>query len=131
MQPWVAYGQVTVPFNTSVTNPTCNRAGVRGEVSLPYVVPEGFELILEAFGIEAYGITGLVGMFPWLGELPAANAKALHTCMANTESHESVGARYHLPAGTKLNATIMCTENPAQVVGFYLSGTLVPTGAPA
>lgn len=129
-EPWIVYGQSTIPYNGSVDNPAANAAGVIGQASLPYTVPPGYFLTIEAWGVEAYATAGLVGMFPWLGPPPATNAKALHTNMANTESHETLGARYRLPPGTIVNIRIMNTENPAQVVGWYISGTLTPIDPP-
>lgn len=129
-EPWIAYGQALVPYNSRADNPPATKAGALGEVSLPYTVPEGYYLDITAFGVEAYNITGAVGLFPWLGPPPAANHKALHTAMCNDMTCETTGARYRLKPGTIVNISIMCTENPAQLVGWYISGTLIPIGQP-
>jgi hypothetical protein len=128
-EPWVAYGQTLVPYNTAVDNPPANAAGAIGEVSLPYTVPEGFYLEITSFGVEAYNTAGLVGIFPWIGPKPATNAKALHTVMANDHYEESTGLRYRFPPGAIINIRIMCTENPAQVVGWQVTGRLIAIGA--
>lgn len=129
-EPWVAYGQTLVPYNAAVDNPTANAAGAIGEVSLPYTVPVGYFLEITGFGIEAYNTAGLVGIFPWIGAAPATNGKALHTVMANDHYEESTGLRYRFPAGTIINARLMNTETPAQVVGWQITGRLIAVEAP-
>lgn len=131
MTPWISYGQSYVPFNTGIDNPPANTKGALGEVQLPYVVPDGKVLVLAAFGVEAYADeAGLQGtdkglvIVPWIGNGPPTNADCLHSVYAGDGFNESVGARYHLPTGTKLNVRLMCAENPAQVIGWYLSGHL-------
>jgi hypothetical protein len=124
--PWIAYGQCAPIFGAAVDNPTCNLTGCRGEVQLPYTVPEGFELVLEAYGLESYsGVSNGLVLVPWLGEPPALNPACLHSVFSDNASNETTGVRFHIPAGKKVNARIMCMENPAQVVGWYMRGTLV------
>jgi hypothetical protein len=128
---WVAYGQVQPVYNAAIDDPPCNLNGTLGEVaSLPYTVPAGKVLVVEAYGIEAYGKVaggpdggGLV-LVPWIGELPATNAKCLMSCYSDNASNEVLGSRFVLPAGKKLHARVMCSENPASVCGWYIRGRL-------
>jgi hypothetical protein len=126
MDPWIVYGQAAVPYNQAVDNPTPNVNGLRGEVaSLPYCVPEGKELVIEAYGLESYsGVANGLVIVPWIGDMPATNAKCLHSVFSDNASNETVGVRFHVPAGKKVNVRIMCAENPSQVVGWYMRGTL-------
>jgi hypothetical protein len=136
-EPWIVYGQTLVPTGTAVDNPTPSENGALGEVaSLPFVVPQGKKLTIEAYGVEAYadeaGMTGpdkgLV-IVPWIGsELNAdplqANRQCLMSCYSSSQSNEILGARFTFPAGKVINVRIMCAENPAQVVGWYMRGAL-------
>lgn len=130
--PWICYGQTLVPVNQAVDNPQANLAGCRGEVELPYVVPDGYELVISAYGIESYAQEGgsadkgLV-IVPWLGEETATNEKCLHSVYAQSSSNETIGVKFHIPAGKKVNARIMNAEVYAQTVGWYISGELIPT----
>lgn len=127
-QPWIAYGQTQPIYGAAVDNPTTNCNGLRGECeALPYCVPEGHELVIEAYGLESYGnVAGGLVFVPWIGDGLATNAKCLHSVFSDNQSNETVGVRFHVPAGKKVNVRIMCNENPAQVVGWYMRGTLVP-----
>ena len=122
MTPWTAYGQTNVQQNTSVNNPTANLAGVAGEVSLPYTVPDGTTLILTSWGVE--GAFGLTAIFPWLGSAPATNGKALPTALANGWTN-SVDGCWVLSSGTIVNAylTYLGTSTSA-VQGWWLQGVL-------
>ena len=124
-QPWICYGQQDGPSGQAIDNPKSNLAGVLGEVSLPYVVPPGKILVLKGWGIEAYeSIAGSFVLVPWLGEGPATNDKCLHSVLASAQSNSASGFEYHLPAGTKLNVRIMCSEAGNPVAGWWISGSL-------
>ena len=123
--PWICYGQRAGPSNAAIDNPTANSNGVIGEVTLPYTVPVGFVLVLKGWGIEAYeSIAGSFVLVPWIGDAPATNAKCLHSVLASTQSNSASGFEYHIPAGTKLNARIMCSEAGNPVAGWWMSGCL-------
>lgn len=126
-EPWIAYGQTQPIVNGAIDNPAVNCNGLRGECKgLPYVVPAGRELVIEAFGLEAYGnIPGGLVMMPWLGDGPPTNAKGLHSVFSDNQTNETIGARYHLPAGTKFNIRIMSNEQLPAIVGWYVSGKLI------
>jgi hypothetical protein len=126
-EPWIAYGQTLPVKGAAVDNPQTNCNGLRGEVTaLPYTVPADKELVLEAYGLESYGnVPGGLVLVPWIGNPPATNAQCLHSVFSDNQSNETIGVRFHIPAGKKLNVRIMCNEDIAQVVGWYLRGTLV------
>ncbi len=131
--PWIVYGQTAPMYNGAVNNPPPSVNGLIGEVAaLPYTVPAGKVLIIEAYGIEAYAtvVQGLV-LVPYLGATPPPNnAVFLHSVYADNASNETTGVRFHLPAGTVLNVRIMSNENPSQVVGWYVRGCLVDAVPP-
>src|SRR5262249_22266144 len=53
--PWTIYGNNMpgIVANQEVINPVASRNGLRGETSLPYVVPVGRVLFLESVFVEA------------------------------------------------------------------------------
>jgi hypothetical protein len=124
--PWTVYGQTSPVYNGAVDNPPANVNGLIGEASLPYTVPDGKVLVITAYGLEAYAqvANGLV-LAPYLGATPPkTNGVFLHSVYANDASNETVGVRFHIPAGKVLNVRLMSNENPAQVVGWYIAGEL-------
>lgn len=122
-EPWIAYGQQAGPSGAHIDNPVCNHTGAIGEVDLPYTVPVGWDLVLTAWGIEAYeSITGSFVLVPWIGDAPATNAKCLHSVLASTASGQTHGFEYRFPAGTQINARIMCSEAGNPVAGWFMSG---------
>lgn len=132
MQPWIAYGQQAGPSGAAIDNPQCNINGVIGEVQLPYTVPVGKTLVLTGWGIEAYeAITGSFVLVPWLGEGPATNAKCLHSCLSSTDSNQTTGFEYHVPAGKIVNVRIMCSEANNPVAGWWIGGRLEDCECPA
>ncbi len=130
-QPWICYGQQSGPSNAAIDNPSCNQNGVIGEATLPYIVPDGKVLILSGWGIEAYeSIAGSFVLVPWIGEGPPTNQKCLHSVLASSQSNSSTGFEYHLPAGTRLNARIMCSESGNPTAGWWMFGSLVDQACP-
>ena len=124
---WIAYGQTPIAANTSVTNPQVNKAGVVGEVVLPYTVPPRTTLIIESFGIESYEFQGTVVMFPWLGESPPTNAKALMSVGGGAGTNEILGAEWEIPAGTKVNVHLIngeATPSDPWIYAWYIYGRL-------
>lgn len=125
-EPWICYGQQAGPSNAAIDNPPANLNGILGEVTLPYTVPAGQTLVLNGWGIEAYEtIAGSFVLVPWIGDLPATNAKCLHSVLASADSNSTTGFEYHIPAGKKLNARIMCSEAGNPVAGWWMSGFLI------
>lgn len=128
-QPWTAYGQATSVPNGSINNPTANINGLRGEVSLPYTVPEGMELHLTSYGGEAYAIPstaaapqGIVYV-PFIGPV-CENATCLHSVYASQQSNEVTGVEFIVPAGKVLNYRIESSYSEAFVVGWFMRGFL-------
>ena len=126
--PWIVYGQTAPICQGGVTNPKPNVNGLIGEVaSLPYTVPVGKVLIVDAYGLEAYGnVPGGLVLVPYLGVTPPASNNAfLHSVFSDNASNEALGIEFRLPAGKILNLLLMSNECPAQIVGWYVTGRLV------
>jgi hypothetical protein len=121
---WIAYGQTLAQAQTGIDNPPAHHNGIIGEADLPYVVPEGYELHLTAWGVEAYDSSGTIVFAPWIGQTRAIN-KFLHSCAASTGSEECAGMLPILPAGTKLNGRLINGENITAVYSWYMRGYLV------
>lgn len=126
--PWICYGQTLPVKNAAVDNPQCNVNGLVGEVTaFPYVVPDGMQLVIEAYGIEAYNVAGAIVLAPWIGDgPPSTNGIFLASVNADNDTNSISGLRFTLPSAKKLNIRIMSTETTSQVVGWYLSGYLQP-----
>ena len=123
---WIVYGQTTIPSNSTVDNPAPNVNGLIGErSSLPFTVPAGKVLIIEAYGMESYeNLAGGAALIPWIGAAPITNAKCLHTCYAGNASNEVIGADWAIPAGKVFNVRLTNAETAQAAYGWYVSGKL-------
>ena len=126
--PWIVYGQTAPICQGGINNPAPSVNGLIGEVSaLPYTVPEGKTLIVQAYGLEAYANVpaGLV-LVPYIGVTPPVlNSQFLHSVYSDNDTNETVGVEFHIPAGKVFNLRLMSSECPAQIVGWYVKGVLV------
>lgn len=123
--PWIVYGQTAIPINSSVTNPAPNVNGLLGEVAaLPYVVPVGRQLILTAWGIEGNRDPFSV-LFPWIGEPPATNAKALMSAGSMAGMGVLSGVRFVIPESKKVNVNLINGSAYPMVHGWFVQGELV------
>lgn len=123
--PWIVYGQTEIPVNSSVSNPTPNTNGLVGEVAtLPYLVPDGHRLVLTGWGIEGNRDPFSV-LFPWIGEPPATNAKALMSAGSMAGMGVFTGVRFVVPAGKKVNVHLINGSAYPMVHGWFVQGELV------
>lgn len=108
-EPWVVSGQTALPSQQYTHNPTPNDLGFLGEQhSLPYTVPEGKQLRLHQWGIEAYMPSiAVIGMNLWVGTtfmapycLPSVN-----NGVGVSNTFESARG-WVLPAGAILNVAL-------------------------
>lgn len=125
--PWIVYGQTAPICQGGITNPVPSSNGLIGEVAaLPYTVPDGKVLVVEAYGLEAYGnVPGGLVLVPYIGATPPTLQQFLHSVFSDNASNETVGVEFRLPAGKVFNLLLMSNECPAQVVGWYVKGKLV------
>lgn len=127
---WIAYGQTLMASNAGVDNPFTHDLGVVGEVNLPYVVPDGMELHLVSWGVEAYDFPGTVVIAPWLGDYPRLKEKFLHSCAAGSGSVDCTGMDAILPPGTRVNGRLINGEiipgGTSAVYSWYIRGFLEP-----
>lgn len=124
--PWIVYGATLVPGNSNLDNPVPSVNGLIGEVhSLPYTVPDGFQLVITTYAIEG-GKTPQYAIIPWIGEFPIINSKGLMTCAAAYGSNIYSNMNWTLPQGTKLNVRIANASNDgiAYAFGWYMEGYL-------
>lgn len=144
--PWVCYGQTKVG-NTSaddwIQNPKPNTNGLVGECgNLPYTVPAGYELHLEAYGVEGYpaapdgSVNGCIVIVPMIGSSwnGTDNSQALHSVNAGAGAgtRSTSGLSYVLPTGMTLTVVLEtgCGDTTdGYVYGWFLSGHLVSTTA--
>lgn len=132
-EPWVVSGQTALPSNQYTTNPTPNNLGFLGEQhSLPYTVPEGKQLRLHQWGIEAYAPSlAVIGLNLWVGSSFAASA-----CLPSVNNGVGVGNTFEsargwvLPEGTVLNVTLY-NAGPTNNIGesWWVEGVLETSGA--
>ena len=124
---WVAYGTFQADPFTYIDNPETNLLGLRGEVTLPYTVPEGYELTIHYLQIE--GPAGpQVGMALWIGDYPCTNAKSIISCTTAGGSTQLEGMYITIPAGQTVNIRVMNNTAIPWVNGFYLQGELFYVG---
>ncbi len=128
MGAWVVSSQTNLSQGTYTTNPTPNNLGFCGEIhSLPYTVPEGKQLRLFQWGMEAYSPdVAMIGMNPWVGtSFTAAN------CLPSVNNSSGVGNTFEsargwvLPAGTVLNVSLFLV-GPASTItqSWWMEGQL-------
>lgn len=122
---WLAYGQSAMPALGAIDNPTVaqglNLNGIVGESTLPFVVPEGKQLVLTGWGYE--GLPTPAGVcIPWIGELPCTNAKCLASvgCGGSQYSYYVTNMRWVLPAGKKLNVRLLNGTTGANIVCAWM-----------
>jgi len=122
--PWYVYGQTPLPLGVAIDNPAPNSNGLIGEVdSLPYTVPPGCTLTINAYGIESY--VPSVGLFIWLGLGSASNDNALMTVLGNWGTAEIIGSRFVIPSGEIVNIRIMNgSPRNGWTHAWYLNGDL-------
>lgn len=120
---WRAYGTFVLDPYACSDNPQCNLLGLDGEVSLPYTVPEGYQLVIDYLQIE--GPDGpQVGMALWLGDHPCTNEKSIISCTTAGGSTQLHGMEIPINAGQTVNIRIMNNTHIPWCNGFYLQGFL-------
>ena len=125
---WMAYGTFVLAPYTNTDNPNCNLLGLAGEVTLPYRVPDGYNLTIDYLQIE--GPAGpQVGMALWLGDAPCSNAKSIISCTTAGGSTQLQGMLITIPEGEIVNIRVMNNTAIPWCNGFYLQGQLHPVGA--
>lgn len=125
--PWILYGAAVVQPWTNLDNPQPSVNGLVGEVTeLPYIVPEGYQLVITNYAIEG-GKQPQYALIPWIGEPPVTNNQGLMTCAAAYGSNHYSGMQWILPSGMKLNVRIANSGDTfAYAYGWYLQGYLQP-----
>lgn len=122
-QDWRAYGTFVLPPYANTDNPPCNLLGLDGEVTLPYIVPEGYSLTIDYMQIE--GPDGpQVGMALWVGDYPCENSKSIISCTTPGGSTQLYGMNITIPAGKIVNIRVMNNTHIPWCNGFYLEGYL-------
>lgn len=136
--PWIAVGQTQLAAGIGIDDPAPNYIpAIAGSVqALPFLVPEGKKLILEAWGMESYDAAGVCVNVPWVESpgdpgCPAAPADAayrkprcLHSVASDSGSHETLGCQVEIGAGAKLHGRLINGSSYAGVYGWYMKGRL-------
>jgi len=128
--PWIVYGTTLVPAGNVIDNPIPNSNGVVGEIiSLPYLVPEGYELVITNMQVEGPPYDNSVswsqfGMGVWLGTFPCTNAKWIASCTTIGGSHQNNDMNIILKSGTILNIRLMSNTQIGWIDGWYVQGYL-------
>jgi hypothetical protein len=126
---WIVYGTLVLSPFTNTDNPPLNHCGLVGEVAkLPYTVPAGYNLVIEAMQVEGpapdSNSLSQFGMNLWIGEYPATNDKGVASCTTGGGSAQLNGMRFVIPAGKKVNLRMMNNTNYPWANGFYVQGHL-------
>lgn len=124
--PWIVYGATVVPGYTNIDNPAPSVNGLVGEVThLPYIVPDGYELVITNYGIEG-GKTPQYALIPWIGLPPVTNPQGLFTCAAAFGSNFYSNMNWIIPAGKIVNVRVANSGNDAiaYAFGWYMEGYL-------
>ena len=120
---WMAYGTFVLNPYTNTDNPPTNLLGLEGEVTLPYLVPEGHYLIIDYLQVE--GPDGpQVGMALWLGNDPCMNEKCIISCTTPGGSTQLDGMKIKISEGQLVNIRVMNNTAIPWVNGFFLQGKL-------
>ena len=126
---WLVYGVTQVGIGDIYDNPPANNVGIVDEVSLPYIVPDGYELVIDSMGIEGPGPSSYegnqVGMALWIGDMPCTNDKGVMSVTTPAGSQQLVGLKFRIPAGKKVNIRLMNNTPYAWVDGWYVQGELI------
>jgi hypothetical protein len=127
---WIIYGVTSVAIYEFVDNPTPNTIGLVDEIdSFPYVVPDGYNLIINSMGIEGPGPSSAdgnqVGIALWIGDLPCTNDKSIMSCTTPAGSTQLTGLKFIIPSGKKVNMRMMNNTPYAWANGWYIQGELV------
>lgn len=120
---WVAYGTFTINPYTNLDNPSTNLLGLPGEVTLPYTVPEGYDLVIDYLQIEGPD-SPQVGMMLWLGDHPCQNSKAIISCTTAGGSTQLNGMTINIGSGQIVNIRVMNNTGLPWCNGFFLQGYL-------
>jgi hypothetical protein len=134
--PWIITGQTKIVVNTGLDNPVPADTGAVGAVkSLPYTVPGGCALTINAYGMEGYNRTGVSVLFLWTGDPSNAStdwriAHGTASVAAGAGSQEVVGQRLVFPAGTIINVRLINGTTESWVFGWYVNGDLNCNGTP-
>lgn len=126
-EPWLVYGTTEVIPSTNVDNPLPSVNGLIGEiVHLPYIVPEGYHLVITAYAIEG-GKTPQYALIPWIGNQPVQNDQCLMTCAAAYGSNLYSGMEWIIPSGKILNIRISNSGEDGLIYafGWYMQGYLI------
>lgn len=110
--------------NGSMDNPTPNCNGLIGEVdTLPYIVPRGYILHLETWGVESYNHAGTIILVPWIGDGPVTNEKCLPSAGARGGTKQLSG-NFQIPAGKIVNMRLLNSQHSG-VYAWFASGRLM------
>lgn len=130
-EPWVITGQTSIPANTGVDNPTPANTGALGAVTaLPYTVPAGCTLLIDAYGMEGYDAAGISVLFIWTGAPDPATSQwridhGAASVAADSGSQEITGQKLYFPEGTVINVRLINgTTMNNTVFGWYVNGDL-------
>jgi len=120
---WMAYGTFTINPYTNLDNPSTNLLGLAGEVTLPFTVPDGYDLVIDYLQIEGPD-SPQVGMMLWLGEHPCQNSKAIISCTTAGGSTQLNGMVITIGSGQIVNIRVMNNTGLPWCNGFFLQGYL-------
>lgn len=129
-EPWVISGQTNIAAGTSIDNPTPANSGAVGAVaSLPYVVPTGKRVCINAYGMEGYDASGIAVLFMWTGNPPVVTGQwridhGLPSVAADGGSQEITGMNFCFDEGTYLNVRLINGSTYGGVYGWYVTGTI-------
>ena len=121
MKTWVSYGQTLLAPSQSIDNPAPNLNGLGGEVTLPYTVPAGQQLVLTSWGIEGTP-GGDSAIIPYVGTVFSQNSQGLPTCRT-VDGVSQVNGMWVIPAGTTISARIVYAGGVQPIVfGWWIQG---------
>lgn len=126
---WIVYGITTVGEGGVCDNPEPNTVGVVNEVaSLPFIVPKGYELLIDSLGIEGPGPSShkgtQVSLTVWEGEKPFINSRGIISLTSGVSSKQFTGLKIIIPEGKKVNIRLMNNTPFYWINGWYVQGEL-------
>jgi len=122
--PWVAHGTVHLQPNTLVDDPPPNVVGLRGEVAeVPYVVPEGKELIVTSVGLSGNKLPQ-AAVILWVGDYPADNSKTIPATDSGWSSAHAPAMNSVLPSGLVLHVRVANGSPVPNTYAWYVFGCL-------
>lgn len=128
--PFVISGQTNIGSSSSIDNPVPANSGAEGQVtSLPYTVPEGKKVCINAYSMEGYDSSGIAVLFIFTGTANPMTAQhridhGLPSVAAKNGSSQLTDMNFCFGPGTVINVRLINGSGYGGVYGWHVTGTI-------